>query len=218
MGMLPTLAKYPCGYLNLNDLAEDDPDRLGPNGENRYLDPEYAGNKIKEYHKRAGIQWSYGGYLEKRHTLWSGVKYLGEADTFLHLGVDFNVDPGTSIAVTRPCIVVRADNDSPEEYGWGGRVIVRLKHDPVYLIYAHLNPQFVCRVGQELARNNILGTVGTPPYNGGWFSHFHTQALTLQAYECFDLDINKLDGYGKISERGPLSRKCPDPLPYLQIW
>lgn len=218
MPLLPSLAKFPCAYLNLDDLATADPDRLGDENKNRWLDPEYAWKKICDYHERAGIAWSYGGYLERRSTLWKGVTYLEERDTFLHLGIDFNVPPGTPIALTRPGIVEHIDNDFPDEYGWGPRVIIRLKNDPLYLIFAHLDEKIVCRPQQELRSNDLIGTVGRAPFNGGWFSHFHAQAMTLRTREYYRPRPSALDGYGKISEQAALARMFPDPLPYLRVW
>ena len=206
--LFETLKGTPCGYLNVNDLAKT----------TNNSDPALIGQKIEEYHRQAGLVWSYGGYHEERDTLWANVPYLKERGTFLHLGVDFNVPAGTPVMATRPGVVVRIDDDHPEEYGWGPRIIVRLKHNPpIYLIYAHLG-KIACRLGQSVTVKNIIAHVGAPPRNGGWFAHLHVQTAADEAWQFYEPRLKELDGYGKVEDRVVSARQFPDPLPYLRMW
>lgn len=206
--LFKTLRGAPCGYLNCDDLAKS----------TRNTDPALIGEKINQYHEQAGIEWSYGGYHEVRDTLWANVPYLKKNGTFLHLGVDFNVPAGTPVMATRPGVVVLVDNDHPEEYGWGPRVVMRLKCKPaVYLIYAHLG-KVMCRAGQVLQSNKTIGHVGLPPHNGGWFPHLHVQVVTEDAWPFYSQRLPTLDGYGRVEHRITLARSFPDPLPYLKLW
>ena len=205
--LFEALRGAPCGYLNCNDLAKS----------TRNSDPALVGEKIGQYHQQAGIEWSYGGYHEVRDVLWANVPYLKKNETFLHLGVDFNVPAGTPVMATRPGVVVSVDDDH-EEYGWGPRVIMRLKCKPaVYLIYAHLE-RVTCRAGQVFQPNKIIAYVGRPPHNGGWFPHLHVQALTETTWQFYKPRLSELDGYGKAEDAAAWARKCPDPLPYLKVW
>lgn len=217
MSLFPQLIGQPCGYLNLNDLAQDVRRRRARDHDNPFIDPEEAAQEIARYHERAAIAWSYGGYLERRETVWEHVPYLEKRNTFLHLGVDFTVPAGTRVSLTRPGSVVQVDDDHPDAHGWGPRVIVLLKHCPVCLIYAHLG-RITCRKGDELSLNHIIGEVGTFPFNGGCFPHLHVQAMTYEAWKFYQPRLSELDGYGPVEDKAALARKFPDPLPYLRIW
>ncbi len=211
--LFPGFAAKPCGYVNLNDLAHRVHTRR-----NSFINPVRAQQLIDAFHQRVGWDWSYGGYLERRIKLWEGVPYLENADTFLHLGVDFNVPAGTAVTASESCVVVRVDDDTPDQFGWGNRVIVRLEHYPVYLIYAHLSPRISCRPGQSLIDRTIFAEVGDPSVNGGWFPHLHVQALTSDTWRYYEHRLNELDGYGALEEIESLAKQFPDPLPYLRIW
>ena len=217
MYLFPTLHGRPCGYVNLNELAKRV--RAGcTRDDNPFIDPDRCHRILLEYHEASGIAYSYGGYLEKRSTLWEGVKYLRDNKTFLHLGVDFNVQAGTPVAINHKGVVELIDTDFPEKFGWGTRVIVKLTTHPLYVIYVHLDPQVSCRVGQVLMPNSYIGRVGVPPQNGGWFPHLHVQLVTTHAWRYYKNKLKILDGYGKEEELIALSKMFPDPLPYLRVW
>ena len=105
---------------------------------NPFLDPANQAALLDAYHSRVGIDYSYGGWLEDRSTVWSGT-YLDETRSFTHLGVDLNAPTGTPIATDHHGSVIRIDDDHPEEGGWGPRILFRLRDAPIILIYAHLD-------------------------------------------------------------------------------
>jgi hypothetical protein len=217
--LFPHLAGKPCSYLNLNDVAHLV--RAQARSGNPFLDPSDAKKHIQSMHKLMSVDWSYGGYLERRTTLWECVPYLERADTFLHLGVDCNVPEDTEVCTPAPCTVVHIDSDVPEEYGWGTRIIVRLANEPVYLLFAHLATTGRNRVGDVLGAECHLGIVGDPQHNGGWFPHLHVQAINSEWWNYLSQhkgSFKAMDGYGRFSEWDTLAQKYPDPLPYLRLW
>ncbi len=135
--------------------------------------------------------------MEDRSFLWRG-SYMEKDKKFIHLGVDFNVPAGTKIAAAFRAKVVKIDDDFPEEGGWGPRIIIKHATLPVYMIYAHLDPEIKCKVGDIINKGNIFARVGKPPYNGNWFPHCHIQSISKKYFD----ELNKnnswkeLDGYG----------------------
>ena len=72
---------------------------------NPLLDPTICQNFVVECHQKLGIDFSYGGWLEDRSTLWRG-SYLDQKRKYIHLGVDFNVPAGTQVAIERAATVI----------------------------------------------------------------------------------------------------------------
>jgi murein DD-endopeptidase MepM/ murein hydrolase activator NlpD len=142
---------------------------------------------LNAYHSRVGIDYSYGGWLEDRSTVWAGT-YLDETKSYTHLGVDLNAPEGTPIAADHHGYVIRIDDDHPEEGGWGPRILFRLRDAPIILIYAHLHPGILNKVGDLLGPGDILARVGPISHNGGRFPHLHVQCMTMEAWELFTSD------------------------------
>jgi murein DD-endopeptidase MepM/ murein hydrolase activator NlpD len=166
--------------------------------------------------RRHGLDASYGGWLEERRALWHG-SYLDAGERYLHLGTDFNVPADTPVALPWPATVLRVDDDHPEPYGWGPRVIVRPEHDAnVVAVFAHLAPGISHYGNERLPAGAIVGRVGAPPRNGGWFPHLHLQ---LVVYDHFQLllanGLRDLDGYGNLNDAERLARLFPNPLNIL---
>lgn len=207
------------GYVSLEELSKQ-PTKVETeeDGGNPFLVPHLAERIIQDHHNAMGWAWSYGGYGENRSKLWHGIKYMQERGTFLHLGVDFNVPAGTRVYMTRPATVVKIDSDT-ERFGWGPRIVVRLKHQPLYLIFAHLDRNISCRQGSELKRNEMIGQVGRAPHNGDWFAHLHVQAMAEEKFRHLEAaSWDELDGYGKVEDRAKLLRAHPDPLRFVRVW
>ncbi|MDE2213387.1 MAG: peptidoglycan DD-metalloendopeptidase family protein [Patescibacteria group bacterium] len=207
-----------CG-VSLNALAVAWHKQHGQEGQgNPLLDPAICQKMIDEFHRARKADYSYGGYMENRPALWRGT-YLDATESYLHLGVDFNVPAGTRVCPSVRCTVVYIDHDPPgEKYGWGTRVIVRLKDHDLYAIYAHLDRSLMCQVGDELEAETLFGKVGLPSCNGGWFPHLHVQLLIPEVFMVLTYDPKRIDGYGIIKDIQELSRKFPDPLAYLKPW
>lgn len=183
------------------------------------VDPFVCDDLVTANHKERGLVWSWGGYLENRSTLWAGT-YLDETGNYLHLGIDFNVPAGTPVAAPAPCKVVLIDDDTPEQHGWGNRLVARDTKTGLYVIYAHLAPRVGCRVGEELAAGQVFARVGGPSNNGFWFPHLHLQAVAPDVWSYHTQShkhLKRLDGYGHPREREMLIRRYPNPVVALGL-
>jgi murein DD-endopeptidase MepM/ murein hydrolase activator NlpD len=216
--IFPQLAGKPSKEVNLNSLAQEWFTReFGKMPDNNPLiDPEICQKMVQDFHAQNGVAFSYGGYLEDRSTVWAG-SYLQPKNTFLHLAVDFNAEPGTEVAVDQEAEVVFTGDDTPLIGGWGVHVMLKLIKHPIYLLYAHLGSGVSCRAGDILAAGTVFARLGTPATNGHWYSHVHVQALTPEAYEQYAQDFDSLDGYGKVSEKASLAQQFPDPMQWVVI-
>jgi murein DD-endopeptidase MepM/ murein hydrolase activator NlpD len=184
---------------------------------NPLLDPKTCQQFVDDCHRRLGVDYSYGGWMEDRSTLWRG-SYLDADQRYIHLGVDFNVPAGTKIAVERSCTVVRIDSDYPDKYGWGTRVIVHEPDAKFVMLFAHLDQKLEVKIGETLQPGSILAKVGKPPYNGDWFPHLHVQIVDLDHYhELLKNDLRDLDGYGHARDLELLKRIFPNPVTFLHI-
>jgi murein DD-endopeptidase MepM/ murein hydrolase activator NlpD len=216
--IFPTMKGKSVGYVNLNLLAAQWFAQHSSSHEqdNPFLDSANQAALLDAYHSRVGIDYSYGGWLEDRSTVWAGT-YLDETRSFTHLGVDLNAPKDTPIATDHPGYVIRIDDDHPEEGGWGSRILFRLRDIPIVLIYAHLDPGILIKVGDVLGPGDILARVGPTSHNGGWFPHVHVQCLTIEAWELFTSDPGSLDGYGNGSSIQKLARLFPDPIRFIHF-
>ena len=66
MPLLLALRGTPCGYLNINDLAQAE----------KSPDPETIGQKVDQYHQQTGLVSTYGGDPEGRSPVWMNVPHL----------------------------------------------------------------------------------------------------------------------------------------------
>ena len=166
----------------------------------------------------------YGGYLEDRSFLWKG-SYM-EPSKFLHLGVDIVAKAGSAVHIDVDAELMQIYDDTPEEHGWGTRLLFRIE-DPysnqewpgeyTYLVFGHLAPIRwpYHQIGKKYKAGDQIGFLGTPEQNGGWSSHLHVQAIRGIIDE-FIVNPALLDGYGELSELGPLSRRYPDPTRFFK--
>ena len=218
--LFPAFDNQPVMGINLDREAAAwqarQPDAGAPEKPNPLLDPGICGQMVAQAHQRAGVAWSYGGYLENRSRLWRG-SYLEKSGNFMHLGVDFNVPQGTAIVANFSAGLVVVDNDHDPDGGWGERIILRpdgLEQD-VLLIYAHLQ-EIRFKPGDRIPAGAVLAEVGGPPHNGNWHPHLHVQAIRRAQFEAVLVNqFQELDGYGHPSEQASLSQSFPDPLPLV---
>jgi murein DD-endopeptidase MepM/ murein hydrolase activator NlpD len=204
--------------VNVNLLAEDHDkkhDRYMQGG-NRFLQPRYCEGVLNSWHREKGIDYSWGSYGENRGYLWRDTPY-GAGKACIHLGEDINVPVGTEVVAGAQCEVVHRDADCPQQYGWGNRVIVKLRGVDAWIIYAHLSHGFSCRRGDILAKGATIGYVGSPEENGGWYPHLHVQAMTMAAWKRFENDPESVDGYCTIEEWQELRRIFPRPSTYVKL-
>lgn len=158
----------------------------------------------------------YGGWMEDRSYIWRG-SYM-EPSKFLHLGTDFVVPENTKVAVDNPCEIVQIYCDTPEEAGWGTRIMVQLINAPnIHLVYGHLSlEKNIHKVGDKLLPDDIIGYIGSPSENGGWSAHLHVQAIASKIDKYLD-DPASLDGYGELSEFDSLVQQFPDPIRFIEM-
>ncbi len=218
--LFPAGTTGPAAAVNLEAealaLRAAHPDRLPGEGPNPMLSVEFFQSFLAGVHRRMGVAWSYGGWMEDRRFLWRG-SYMEGTGGFTHLGVDFHVARGNPVGAV-PGRVVLVDDDGDQDGGWGCRVFLRPDSraiGDVVLIYAHLqNP--ACQPGRRTKAGEVLAEVGGPPWNGNWAPHLHVQAVAWPLFEELLRDrFQELDGYGPLPELERLKRDYPDPLPLL---
>lgn len=200
------------------DLEAEARDWVRKNGGELFLEPLDCQRMIDAMHRRLGVAWSYGGYMEDRPTLGKG-SYLERDQSFLHLGVDINVPSGTHVAASDEAEVLCVDDDRDEEIGWGPRVMLRPRNRrcPV-LVYAHLSRGIRCRMGEILQPGHVFAEVGSPPTNGNVFPHVHVQAVTRSYFRTLlEEDFVGFDGYCPLREGAQARERFPDPVPFIGL-
>lgn len=215
--MLPEFNNQPHCGIDLDDEAarwSSEHPELFAAGSNPLLDPETSQRMVDDIHRRRGVVWSHGGYLENRRRLWRG-SYLEARATFLHLGIDVNVPQGTRVAASFPARIILLDHDPDRDGGWGTRVF--LASEGPFFIYAHLqNPRV--QPGDAVAAGDVFAEVGGPPDNGNWHPHLHVQAMRPGLFHEILLErFHELDGYGLPDDRHALELDFPDPGPWVGL-
>ena len=167
---------------------------------------------VKSLHVARKVDYSYGGFLEDRSNLWKN-HYNKEIGAFIHLGVDFNVPPGTKVALLKKAKVVNVFIDEDQRGGWGGMVLWKIIDSPQYLIYGHLKHDIHLKKEQVCEAGTVFGTVGKSNENGGWFPHLHLQLMNQDFIDSFEEDIEKIDGY--LPKNHPLLKNVINPVPLV---
>ncbi|MDE1874579.1 MAG: peptidoglycan DD-metalloendopeptidase family protein [Patescibacteria group bacterium] len=217
--IFPDLKGKRFGYVNLNLEAEAWlKHNESRSASNPLLDPSICQSMIDSVHEKYCLDFSFGGWMEDRSTLWKG-SYLERENSFIHLGIDINVPPGTEIAASFDATVAKVDDDYPEQGGWGPRVILKHATKPIYLIHAHLDRDIRCEVGDALKRGQIFARVGTPPHNGNWFPHLHLQTISKDHYDRLEKERSwaDLDGYGPADDIRENASLFADPMELISL-
>ena len=199
--LFPELASGRWGVINLNEIAEDLVPLVMPlmdQPKNPFLDPEYCEGWKNFVHKIKGLDYSEGGYLEDRSTVWDG--HYHEDGSVWHLGVDFYVP--ADIPVHLPCAakLVHVFVDPDQRGGWGGKLIFQ-REDGLYFILGHLH-MVTRKIGEDFPKGAVVGMIGPSFCNGGWSPHLHVQCMTK-----LEPDV---DGYGALYDG--IEKDFPDPL------
>ncbi len=217
--LFPTFKNKISGYVNLDTEARVWVKEKGIVSEpNPLIDPVICQNMVDDVHRKYGLDYSYGGWFEDRSFLWNG-SYLDEAGTYVHLGVDFNVPAFTEISLDFEGKVVKVDDDHPLDGGWGPRVVVKHTTESLYFIFAHLDREILCKMGDTIHSGNIFARVGKAPNNGNWFSHLHLQTIQEEFYDQLisTNTLDGLDGYGHIGDNEKNARLFRDPLSFVEL-
>ena len=216
LSILPEYGESSAVVVNLDALARELRARDTP--KSPLLNADALDRLLRRLHHRWKAGYSFGGYVEDRRALWRG-SYLSD-DTALHLGIDVNVPAKTAIALAYGATLVRTTHDPCQDGGWGGVAIFALDQ-PIanisHVLYAHLARGSVRHaVGTHIDAGEVVAHLGTSGENGGWYEHLHVQAMTHDAWDQTQGDLEKFDGYAPVrfKDGHPL---FPDPWPLLGI-
>jgi murein DD-endopeptidase MepM/ murein hydrolase activator NlpD len=207
--------------VNLNDHVRG---HLGVDVENRketLLDPRWCDAFVKGVHSSNFVDYSFGGYGEDRSNLWKD-SYLQEKGTFIHQGIDYNVPAGTAVYLPGDAFIVRHGTDTDQNGGWGsyvdfffeqGKDFKKALDDfqrnrfwqgieasgATYVRLAHLHSNYKMRERMRIQRKGeLVGFVGKPQHNGGWYPHLHVQCMNSPFIRnTFQWEQHEFDGYGK---------------------
>ena len=182
----------------------------------QFLIPHLTDCLLGYAHRKMGVDYSLGGYLEDRRDVWRG-SYLNP-ESAVHVAIDVNVPAGTPVCLTRPARVARMDHDPEQNGGWGGVIMFALDQ-PVgnisHFLYAHLSRQGLkVKEGDAVRPGVTVGQIGLPDENGGWYEHIHIQAFTRQAWDKFGGELKNFDGYAP-DPRAAAHPYFPDPMKLL---
>mgnify|MGYP000846118652 FL=1 len=131
---------------------------------------------------------TFGGFYEDRSQLWEG--FEEDHKTMIHLGIDFNnLAPGTRVNSISDGKICSIFEDTSKKNGWGTKVIVDSEEH--YFLYGHLM-NVKLQQGDTISRGTLLGEIGTPEVNGGWFPHLHLQVMKKKE---LNLPLVEVDGY-----------------------
>jgi len=209
--IFPDLTGRKWAEVSLDALARED----FRGEENPLLDPEKCDAWVMGIARLRGVDFTCGGYLEDRGYLWRG-HYLPKGPQ-AHLGVDYNVPTGTRVALCADGRVMHIGRDGSFG-GWGGVLVFKLDHPPVegadYLYYGHLAWDDTVAVGQRLRAGSIVGYIGEPRQNGGWFPHLHVQLVSERRMKAAGDNPLLVDGY--MAPPVP-AHDFPDPRPWIAL-
>lgn len=210
----PDTMALKCGYANFGAFAADLMKREGKPGEPNPNTSTYGQESRKaQLHRRLGLDWYYGGWMEDRTEVWSET-YLKLTQKFLHIGVDCSVKALTPVLAVEDGPVLISATDAPEVGGWGGFVSqqIRFRGEDMAVIYGHLGVRTV-KTGEYAGKGQIIGYIGTKEENGGWGEHLHIQLVRDVGHvtDWWQFWDKELDGYEKAAELSYWASRCPDP-------
>lgn len=121
--------------------------------------------------------YGIGRYDEKRPGMYEAALFAG-GERDVHMGIDLGAPAGTEVfAFDDGEIFLFGDNLAPGDYG--PTLVTRhtLEGRLLYVLLGHLARRSLDgkRVGQPVARGEILAWVGETHENGGWNPHVHVQ-------------------------------------------
>lgn len=192
--LFPTLTgKWLSAPVNFNALAKE---LLPKEGDNPALSPEWCIEWMKGFYANLKVDYCFGGYMEDRADLWRG-HYHMEGRT-IHVGVDYNVPAWTPVYLPSKGTLVLLEKCPDQAGGWGGRAIYEM--GGLYVMFAHLM-HLQGMIDVEYDEKHIVGFVGTPDVNGGWYPHLHVQCM--RTYNV------AVDGY--LAKFDDMEREYPNP-------
>ncbi|MFT5822133.1 MAG: murein DD-endopeptidase MepM/ murein hydrolase activator NlpD [Crocinitomix sp.] len=182
-------------------------------------DSSEFGLYIDQFLEEKAAKVCYGGYLEQRNIYQRSAYFKPVKDAAkernIHLGLDFWAKAGTAVIAPFNGKVHSFQNNT--NYGDYGPTII-LAHQSndftFYTLYGHLSLEYLdqLEVGQEIAKDQIIGELGRAEVNGDYPPHLHFQVI---------LDLEGSTGdYSGVCSRNKLDfyrGNCPDPKMLLGL-
>lgn len=170
----------------------------------------YAQNLLAQHNAEVSV----GGYLEER-VIYRGRPLFDQDNRSIHLGIDVNTKPGTSIFTPLESTVHSfADNKGNGDYGPTIILEHHLEGIRFYTLYGHLsrNSLVLLHKGMHLPKGSPFAQLGSMSENGNWPPHLHFQII-------LDMLNYKGDFPGVCSTEDLEKYKviCPDPNLILKI-
>lgn len=206
--LFPELRTARWAYANLAAEAKSDP-AVADASPNPLNDPVTCQRWVEALARKAGADFTFGGYMEPRDHLWR--EHYHHPDRMRHTAVDYNVPAGTTVVAPAQGRVLRVVRDTSYG-GWGGCVfiqLVTLYRGAGYCLVGHLAHAELPEPGAALEPGSFLGRVGEPQENGVWFPHLHLQCFDQTIYDRFAPILDGMDGYGPNDET--INPHMPDP-------
>ncbi len=159
----------------------------------------------------SGCRYGIGGYFEHR-TLYARSSLFNTADTEprrLHLGIDIWGPAGTPVYAPLAG-TVHSFQDNNDFGDYGPTIILEHHLDglTLYSLYGHLNRTSLqdLSVGQLIALNQQIASLGHEEENGQWPPHLHFQLM-------FDMQglTGDYPGVCRYSEKESYQHNIPDP-------
>ena len=150
--------------------------------------------------------YSVGRYAEDRAGVYT-TPLFGGART-LHVGVDLGAPAGAEVfAFQEGVVYAQGALPEPGDYGHALVIAHEWQGGPLWALYGHLSAASIgrLRVGEPVARGEVLGWLGGPHENGGWPPHLHFQLSRVPPRG------HDLPGVVAPSERAEALRRYPDP-------
>ena len=156
---------------------------------------------------------TYGGFLEDHTDLWKDYYPPIDGNPTWHLGLDVNnLEAGEPVCSLTDGVIVDVYGDAAKVNGWGGRLMIR--SGDRFILYGHLDfKSIMVKVGHNIKRGKVIGTVGGSETNGNWFWHVRVQCMSLGfIMSRYDGRFPDIDGYIQEEDTVSLERELIDPL------
>lgn len=176
---------------------------------------EYINSKLK----RSNATVAYGGYNEtrdiySRSTHFSTENKLEERN--IHLGLDLWCGANTPVLAALDGTIHSFKNNT--NFGDYGPTII-LKHQitdlSFFALYGHLSLASIndIKVGDKVAKGDVIGYLGDSSVNGDYAPHLHYQLIK-------DMEGNSGDfrGVTSLKDKEKDLANCPDPNLLLKIY
>lgn len=150
-------------------------------------------------------KWGIAGYLEDRSLRLRWTHLLDEWRAY-HLGIDIIAPAWTDIFSPLAWEIIESTIEWwSASYGWYLIVQYMLDNSIFYVLYGHLDPEFLHTLW-PVETGELLSKIGSPDINGWWTTHLHMQVFTWKNFEEW-----KMKGYCKKEDIPKMQTICPDP-------